>query len=84
MKQVLIKPGRYPFEKTIKIPSTDMYLIGESSAILIPTTGILPIEGLGNEDILCVNCSYLLANRVVSNTILITIKCPSCGIINRF
>ena len=84
MKKILIKSGEYVLKSTIKMPTIDVFLIGESDAVLVPVSNILPIEGVGDEDILCSNCSYVLANRIVRNNILVPIKCPSCGIINRF
>jgi hypothetical protein len=83
-KKILIESGEYPLKGTIKMSTTDVFLIGESGAVLVPDLNILAIEGVGNENILCTNCSYVLADRVVRNNILVPIKCPSCGTLNRY
>jgi hypothetical protein len=79
MKKILIESGEYVLKSTIKMPSTDIFIIGKQGAIMVPDPNIVPIEGVGNEDILCANCNYVLASKVAKGQILVPIKCPSCG-----
>jgi hypothetical protein len=81
MKKILIKSGNYVLKSTIKMPSTDIFIIGEQGVLMVPEPNILPIEGKGNEDIVCAKCDYVLAKSVNRSQILVPIKCPSCGTI---
>jgi len=84
MKSILIKSGVYPLDATLSMPSKDICIVGESDALLVPKLGILPIHGVGHEDIRCLKCDYVLAKKVVRNNILVPIKCPKCDTVNRF
>ena len=81
LKKILIESGEYPLKSTIKMTTTDIVIIGKQGALMVPEPNVLPIEGVGNEDILCPNCNYVLANKIVRSQILVPIKCPSCGTI---
>ena len=78
-KKILIERGEYHLKSTIKVPTTDTFIIGKQGALLVPEPNILPIEGVGNEDIFCAKCNYVLVRKVTNGQILVPIKCPSCG-----
>jgi hypothetical protein len=79
MKKIIIKSGEYTLSKTVKIRTLDTVIVGEQGALLIPAPNILAFQGIGEEDILCSNCDFVLANRILRSQIQISIKCPSCG-----
>jgi len=80
MKAVLIKKGEYTLGNSIVLPSHEICLLGEQETILIPQPNVLPILGVGNTDVKCSQCGYILAMKIKRQQIQeIVIKCPSCG-----
>ncbi|HKZ94470.1 MAG TPA: hypothetical protein VJ249_07825 [Candidatus Bathyarchaeia archaeon] len=85
MKAVLMKKGEYHLSNSIVLPSLDLCLIGEQDTILVPGDNVLPILGVGNKDIKCSKCGYILAMKIKRPQLQnLAIKCPSCGSVNRF
>ncbi len=84
-KKIIIESCDPVLKTTIKIPSNETVIVGNQGAILVPELNILPIQGVGNKDIVCdnENCLYMLAKDVTENQILVSIKCPSCGTIRK-
>ena len=78
LKKILIESGDYILKSTIKIPAKDIFIVGNQGALIVPEPKVLPIEGVGDEDILCPKCDYVLAKGVARTQILVPIKCPSC------
>jgi hypothetical protein len=84
MKAVLLKKGEYTLSNSFVLPSFDICLLGEQGTILVPAPNVLPILGVGNKDIKCPKCGYILAMRIKRPQIQdIAIKCPSCGDLNQ-
>lgn len=80
MKAVLLKKGEYRLSNSIVLPSLDVCLLGEQDTVLVPEPNVLPILGVGNKDIKCSKCGYILAMRVKNPQLQnLAIKCPSCG-----
>jgi len=83
MKAVLIKKGEYSLSNSFVLPSFDVCLLGEEGTVLVPQQNVLPIVGLGDKDIKCSKCGYILAMKIKRPQIQnLTIKCPSCGSLN--
>jgi len=84
MKAVLIKRGEYLLSNSFVLPSLDVCLLGEEGTVLVPQPNVLAIYGLGNKDIKCSKCGYVLAMKIKRLQIQnLAIKCPSCGCINQ-
>jgi hypothetical protein len=84
MKAVLIKKGEYTLSNSFVLPSFDICLLGEQGTILVPAPNVLPILGVGNKDIRCSKCGYILIMRIKRPQIQdIAIKCPSCGSVSQ-
>lgn len=84
MKKILIKSGNYPLSNSIILPSLDVGIFGENGTVLIPSPNKIAIQGVGDEDILCSQCNYVLANKIARNQIQkLSIKRPSCGYVNK-
>jgi len=84
MRAVLIKKGEYVLSNSFVLPSLNLCLLGEQGTILIPLPNVLPILGVGNKDIKCTKCGYILAMKIKRPQIQdIAIKCPSCGTLNQ-
>ncbi len=81
LKQIVIESGEYVLKTTIRMPSNDIFIVGKQGAVIVPIVNVLPIQGVGDDDISCLKCDYLLASKVSRNQILVPIKCPSCGTI---
>jgi len=80
MKAVLIKKGEFTLSNSIVLPSFDLCLVGEEGTVLVPLENVLAILGVGNKDIKCYNCGYILAMRIQRPQVQnIAIKCPACG-----
>jgi len=85
MKAVLLKKGEYMLSNSIVLPSFDLCLVGEQDTILVPAPNVLPILGVGNKDVKCSKCGYILAMKIKKPQLQnLSIKCPSCGIVNHF
>ena len=85
MKEDLIKKGEYPLPNSLVLPSLNICLLGEQGTILAPEPNVLPILGVGDKDIKCAKCGYILAMKIKRPQIQdIAIKCPSCGTLNQF
>lgn len=85
MKAVLLKKGEYVLSNSIVLPSFDLCLVGEQDTILVPTPNALPILGVGNKDLKCSKCGYILAMKIKRPQLQnLSIKCPTCGTINDF
>jgi hypothetical protein len=85
MKAVLIKKGEYSLSNSFVLPSLDVCLLGEPGTILVPLENVLPIIGLGNKNLKCSECGYILAMTIKRPQIQnLAIKCPSCGCLNQF
>ena len=83
MKAVLIKKGEYTLGNSIVLPSFNICLLGEEGTVLVPAPNVLAILGMGNKDIKCKKCGYILAMKIKREQIQeITIKCPSCSQLN--
>jgi len=83
MKAVLIKKGEYTLGNSIVLPSFNICLLGEEGTVLIPAPNVLAILGVGNKDIKCTKCGYILAMKIKRQQIQeIAIKCPSCSELN--
>ena len=84
MKAVLIKNGEYQLSNSFVLPSLDVCLLGEPDTVLVPAQNVLPVLGVGNDDIRCRKCGYILAMKVKRSQIQnLTIKCPSCDCPNQ-
>lgn len=84
MKAVLIKKGEYTLSNSFVLPSFNICLLGEQGTILVPAPNVLAILGVGNKDIKCAKCGYILAMKIKRPQIQnIAIKCPSCGTLNQ-
>lgn len=84
MKAVLIKKGEYTLPNSLVLPSYDVCLVGEEDTVLVPEPNVLPILGVGNKDIKCQKCGYILAMKIKRPQIQnLDIKCPSCGSLNQ-
>ncbi len=80
MKAVLIKKGEYALSNSFVLPSFDVCLLGEQDTVLVPEQNVLPILGVGNKDIKCSKCGYILAMKIKRPQIQnLAIKCPSCS-----
>jgi hypothetical protein len=85
MNAVLIKKGEYSLSNSFVLPSLDVCLLGEPGTILVPNQNVLPIIGLGNKNLKCSGCGYILAMTIKRPQIQnLTIKFPSCGCLNQF
>lgn len=85
MRAVFLKTGQYVLSNSFVLPSTDVCLIGEQETILLPKPNVLTILGVGNKDIKCSKCGYVLARKIKKPQIQnLAIKCSSCGTLNRF
>jgi DNA-directed RNA polymerase subunit RPC12/RpoP len=85
MKAILIKRGKYLLSNSFVLPSYEVCLLGEAGTVLIPQPNVLPIIGIGNKDIKCSKCGYVLALNVKRLQIRsLAIRCPSCGYMNRY
>jgi len=84
MKAVLIKSGECILSNSLVLPSLDLCLVGEEGTVLAPKPNALAILGVGNKDIKCSKCGYVLAMKIKRPQIQnLTIKCPSCGNLNQ-
>jgi len=84
MKAVLIKKGEYALSNSFVLPSFDLCLVGEQDTVLVPGPNVLPILGVGNKDIKCSKCGYILAMKIKRPQVQnLAIKCPSCSNVNR-
>ena len=84
LKAVLIKSGEYQLSNSIVLPSFDMCLLGEEGTVLVPGENVLPILGIGNENVKCSKCGYLLVMKINRHQLQnIAVKCPSCGHLNQ-
>jgi len=84
MKAVLIKKGEYTLSNSFVLPSFDLCLIGEEGTVLVPGPNVLAILGVGNKDIKCSKCGYLLVMKIKRPQVQnLAIKCPSCGEVNQ-
>ncbi len=84
MKAVLIKKGEHTLSNSFVLPSLDLCLLGEPGTVLVPEQNVLPILGVGNKDIKCHKCSYVLAMKIKKPQVQnLAIKCPSCGYVNQ-
>jgi len=85
MKAILLKKGEYTFTNSLVLPSLDVCLLGEQDTVLVPAENVLTILGVGNKDIKCSKCSYILAMKIKKPQLQnLAIKCPSCGTVNQF
>lgn len=83
MKAVLIKRGEFALSNSMVLPSFGVCLLGEEGTILVPGPNVLPILGVGNKDIKCSKCGYVLAMKIKREQVQnLTIKCPSCSCLN--
>jgi len=84
MKAILIKKGEYTLSNSFVLPSIEVCLLGEEGTVLVPEPNVLPIIGLGDKDIKCSKCGYILAMKIKRPQIQnLAIKCPSCGSLNQ-
>jgi Zn finger protein HypA/HybF involved in hydrogenase expression len=84
MKAILIKKGEYTLSNSFVLPSFDLCLIGEEGTVLAPKQNVLAIIGVGNKDIKCSKCGYMLAMKIKRPQLQnLAIKCPSCGSLNQ-
>lgn len=84
MKAVLMKKGEYALSNSFVLPSFDLCLVGEQDTVLVPAPNVLPILGVGNKDIKCSKCGYILAMKIKRPQLQnLAIKCPSCGNLNK-
>jgi len=80
MKAMLIKKGEYALSNSFVLPSFDLCIVGERDTVLVPGANVLPILGVGNKDIKCSKCRYVLAMKIKRPQVQnLAIKCPSCG-----
>jgi len=85
MKAVLMKKGEYVLSNSLVLPSFDLCLVGEHDTVLVPAPNVLPILGVGNKDIKCSKCGYILAMKIKRQQLQnLAIKCPSCDSLNQF
>ena len=83
MKTIGMKAGKYSLSNSILLPTLDVGLVGEPGTILVPESNVLAVSGIGNDDVRCSDCSYILAMNIKRQQLQkIAIKCPSCGNIN--
>lgn len=83
MKAILIKKGEHVLSNSFVLPSPDVCLLGEHGTVLVPQSNVLPILGMGNKDIKCSKCHYILAMKIERPQVQnLAIKCPSCGHVN--
>ena len=84
MKAVLMKKGEYALSNSLVLPSFDVCLVGEQDTVLVPAQNVLPILGVGNKDVKCSKCGYVLAMKIKRPQVQnLTIKCPSCDALNQ-
>lgn len=84
MKAFLIKKGEYTLSNSFVLPSFDLCLVGENGTVLVPEQNVLPILGVGNKDIKCSKCGYVLAMKIKRPQVQnLAIKCPSCSHLNQ-
>jgi len=84
MKAVLMKKGEYMLSNSFVLPSFDLCLVGERDTVLVPAPNVLPILGVGNKDIKCSKCGYILAMKIKRPQLQnLAIKCPSCDSLNQ-
>jgi Zn finger protein HypA/HybF involved in hydrogenase expression len=83
MRAILIKSGEYVLSNSFVLPSLDLCFVGEQGTILAPKPNALAILGVGNKDIKCSKCGYVLAMKIKRQQIQnLAIKCPACGNLN--
>ena len=84
MRAVFLKKGEYVLSNSLVLPSLDVCLVGEQDTVLVPGPNVLTILGVGNKDIKCSKCGYVLARKIEKPQIQnLAIKCSSCGTLNR-
>jgi hypothetical protein len=84
MKTILIKSGEYYSSNSYFISSLDVAVFGENGTLIIPKPGVIAFQGVGDDNIFCSKCNYILASKININQIqTLSIKCPSCGFITK-
>ncbi len=84
MKAVLLKKGEYLLSNSLVLPSFDVCLVGEQDTVLVPQENVLAVLGVGNKDIKCSKCGYMLVMKIKRPQVQnVAIKCPSCGTLNQ-
>ena len=84
MKAVLLKKGEYLLSNSFVLPSFDVCLVGEQDTVLVPQENVLAVLGVGNKDIKCSKCDYVLVMKIKRPQLQnLAIKCPSCGTLNQ-
>jgi hypothetical protein len=84
MKAVLLKKGAYLLSNSFVLPSFDVCLVGEQDTVLVPQENVLAVLGVGNKDIKCSKCDYVLVMKIKRPQVQnVAIKCPSCGTLNQ-
>ncbi len=84
MKAILIKRGAYILSNSIVLPSHDICLLGEEGTVLAPQPNVLAIIGMGNKDVKCSKCGYILALKIKRPQLQnLVIRCPACGCSNQ-
>ena len=85
MKAVFIKKGEYVLSNSFVLPSFDVCLVGEQGTVLVPEPNVLAILGVGNNDVKCSKCGYMLVMKVKRPQVQnLAVKCPSCNTLNEF
>lgn len=64
MRAVFLKKGEYVLSNSFVLPSLDVCLVGEQDTVLVPGPNVLAILGVGNKDINCSKCGYVLARKI--------------------
>lgn len=83
MRAILIKSGEYVLSNSFVLPSLDLCFVGEQGTVLAPKQNALAVLGVGNKDIGCSKCGYVLAMKIKRQQIQnLAIKCPACGNLN--
>jgi len=84
MRAIFLKKGQYVLSNSFVLPSLDVCLLGEQDTVLVPGPNVLAILGVGNKDIKCSKCGYVLAMKIKKPQIQnLAIKCCSCGTLNQ-
>jgi len=84
LKAVLIKKGEYTLSNSFVLPSENLCLLGEEGTVLVPGPNVLAILGVGNKDIRCSKCGYILIMKIKRPQVQnLAIKCPSCDKVNQ-
>jgi hypothetical protein len=84
MRAVFLKKGEYGLSNSLVLPSLDVCLIGEHDTVLVPGPNVLAILGVGNKDIKCSKCGYVLARKIKKPQIQnISIRCSACNTLNK-